>query len=84
MPAYYQYYCQCGWKGERYRNVRKCPKCGGNIEKIKPVWEVNIGDDDRLTIAGDNLAEVERKINQNGQFTSSMINSVKRIKQLEV
>lgn len=28
MPEDYHYFCpKCHWKGKRYRNVRKCPKC---------------------------------------------------------
>lgn len=32
----------CGWEGERYRNVKKCPKCKGDL--CKP-HDLPLGDD---------------------------------------
>jgi 5'-nucleotidase len=32
MPTHYWYYCdQCSYRARRYRNVRRCPVCGGNL-----------------------------------------------------
>lgn len=80
MPAYYTYKCtSCGFTQERYRNVKKCPKCDGNFERIVPFLEVNIGDGDKLKIRAMNLTELERKINKGGEFESSMINYVTKL-----
>jgi rRNA maturation endonuclease Nob1 len=30
MPSHYWYYCtQCEYRAFRYRNVKRCPDCGG-------------------------------------------------------
>ncbi len=35
MPAYYIYRCAiCGYERERYRNVKKCPKCKGDLKRM--------------------------------------------------
>ena len=32
MPTHYWYYCdQCSYRARRYRNVQRCPDCGGNL-----------------------------------------------------
>lgn len=32
MPAHYWYHCdRCDYRAVRYRNVRRCPDCGGNL-----------------------------------------------------
>jgi 5'-nucleotidase len=32
MPLRYWYYCdRCDYRAYRYRNVRRCPRCGGNL-----------------------------------------------------
>ena len=37
MPAYYKFKCNnCGWIEQRYRNVKRCRKCHGSIERITP------------------------------------------------
>ena len=37
MPTHYQYECRgCGWTGERYRNVKRCPKCHKDICRVVP------------------------------------------------
>ena len=43
MPSSYNYYCpDCGWHAERYRNIKKCPRCSrkGGLKRaeaeIKP------------------------------------------------
>lgn len=35
MPSYYMYQCNdCGWRGERYRNIKTCSTCGAPITRI--------------------------------------------------
>ncbi|MDD4906309.1 MAG: hypothetical protein PHD39_09160 [Methylobacter tundripaludum] len=37
MPAYYLFKCpNCGYERERYRNMKKCPKCKGEFVRIEP------------------------------------------------
>jgi rRNA maturation endonuclease Nob1 len=32
MPLRYWYHCQsCNYRAYRYRNVKRCPDCGGNL-----------------------------------------------------
>jgi hypothetical protein len=32
MPLRYWYYCdRCEYRAYRYRNVKRCPKCSGNL-----------------------------------------------------
>jgi rRNA maturation endonuclease Nob1 len=32
MPSHYWYHCkQCDYRAYRYRNVKRCPDCGGNL-----------------------------------------------------
>ena len=35
MPAYYIYKCTCGYERERYRNVKKCPRCKGDLKRME-------------------------------------------------
>ena len=36
MPSYYWYKCSgCSYRAERYRNIKKCPECGGQLVRIK-------------------------------------------------
>lgn len=58
-------------------NEKPVYKINETIEES--LWEVNIGDGDILKVRGINLAVVEQKINRDGQFTSDMINSVKKL-----
>ena len=35
MPAWYFYFCQkCGHYERRYRNVKKCRKCGNRVARL--------------------------------------------------
>ena len=37
MPSYYWYKCEsCRYRAERYRNIKKCPECGGNLARVAP------------------------------------------------
>jgi len=37
MPSNYVFNCPyCGWRGERYRNLRYCPTCKGQVEREPP------------------------------------------------
>ena len=35
MPSYYWYKCDsCHYRAERYRNIKKCPECGGQLIRL--------------------------------------------------
>ena len=37
MPVYYLFKCPvCGYEKERYRNMKKCPKCKNSLVRIEP------------------------------------------------
>ena len=36
MPSYYRVQClACGYNEVRYRNIKKCPTCGGLLERVQ-------------------------------------------------
>lgn len=36
MPSFYEYVCvSCGHREERYRNVKRCRKCGGYVHRVE-------------------------------------------------
>jgi len=40
MPLRYWYHCeQCEYRALRYRNVRRCPECGGNLIREQAVQD---------------------------------------------
>lgn len=43
MPSYYLYTCKnCGYERERYRNVKKCPRCNMELNrKVKAKLPLN-------------------------------------------
>ncbi len=37
MAGYYWYNCSnCHYRAERYRNIKKCPLCGGKLIRLEP------------------------------------------------
>ena len=46
MPTHYWYYCdQCSYRARRYRNVRRCPDCRGNLireDEVTPARRAEI------------------------------------------
>lgn len=37
MPGYYIFICdKCNYRADRYRNVKRCPDCGGNLTREQP------------------------------------------------
>lgn len=37
MPSYYWYKCNnCSYRAERYRNIKKCPECSGQLVRLEP------------------------------------------------
>jgi hypothetical protein len=36
MPDYYEFICKsCGYQEKRYRNLKRCRHCGGEVERLK-------------------------------------------------
>ncbi len=61
-----------------------CMNCGGEFDSEKamnahkcPLWHVNVGDGDTLTVAADNLRWLEKKVARVG--FGGMINAVVRV-----
>lgn len=37
MGVWYHFFCPaCGWRGVRYRNVRRCPRCRRPLRRGRP------------------------------------------------
>lgn len=53
MPLRYWYHCDhCEYRALRYRNVRRCPECGGNL-----IREQEVQDGARPQESGQNLLQ---------------------------
>jgi rRNA maturation endonuclease Nob1 len=44
MPMRYWYHCQCcEYRAYRYRNVKRCPDCGGELVREDPSQQTGEG-----------------------------------------